>query len=96
MNNFKDLQVTQKTAGFEGEKIKISKILNTEIIIHDFKLGPSKYDGERLDMQITYKEEKRLVWTSSHYLADALQQIPKDKFPILTTIVEIDDRYVFT
>ncbi len=65
--------------------------------MHDFKIGPSKYEGLRLDMQIEYKGEKRVTWTDSSYLMDTIKQVPKPSgFPFKTTIRQEDDgRYIF-
>jgi hypothetical protein len=48
-------------------------------------------------MQITYKDEMRILWTGSKYLKDAIQKVPANGFPFQTTIVRAsDDRFEFT
>ena len=43
MKKFSELGIKPPEIGFIGEKIKISKILNREIIVQDFKIDKSKY-----------------------------------------------------
>lgn len=94
MHNFKDFGITPSTKGFTGDKIKISKILNLEIIIHDYKLADSKYSGRRLDIQIELNGTKHITWTGSSYMIEMIERVPKDKFPFKATIVEDNDRYI--
>ncbi len=97
IRSFSDLNIKAPEAkSFVGEKISMKKIIGKEIILHDFKTGPSKYEGTRLDMQITFGNEKRVAWTSSKYLQETVSQIPKDAFPVYTTIMEVQDRFVLT
>lgn len=97
IKSFKELGVTApEPKSFIGEKIAMKKILGKLITVHDFKTGPSKYAGTRLDIQITYDKEKRVVWTSSAYLKETIERIPKESLPFTTTIIEDNDRFVFT
>lgn len=98
MINFKDLGIKPKTTNFIGDKIKISRILNTEIIIHDYKIEDSKQkQGTKcLTLQIERNQTKNVVFTGSNILMDMISQVSKDKFPIVTTIVEENERYEFT
>jgi hypothetical protein len=74
----------------------MKKILGKSIILHDFKIGPSNYKGERLDLQITYDDDKRVVWTSSTGLIETIKLIHKEQLPITTTIIEENERFKFT
>ena len=102
MNRFSQFNITTAaTKGFEGEKIKISKVLNREIVVHDFKIEESKLfkekgTGKCLHLQISFNDEKHIIFTSSGGLINAIQQIPEGEFPFITTIVEENDRYNFT
>ena len=97
IKSFKDLGISnEEPRSFTGEKIAIKKILGKSVIIHSYHLSPSKFDGNRLDIQITYNEEKRVIFTSSIYLTATLEKIPKDSFPFTTIIQEQDERYIFT
>lgn len=84
--------------GFAGEKIKIDRILNTEIVVEAFKVVASKFDGKGdcLHLQIKLKGEQRVVFIGSKYLIDTIQQVPQNKFPFQTRIVKEDNCYQFT
>jgi hypothetical protein len=100
MKSFSDFNIIQQTKGFEGEKLKISKVLNREIIICDFKIDDSKFKekgtGKCLQLQISVNNIKHIVFTGSSGLMDAIKQIPKEYFPFTTTIIEENDRFRFT
>lgn len=96
MHSFKDFGIKASEQKFTGEKIKLERILNREITIHEFKIGPSNFDGKRLDMQISVGTEKRVFWTASGVLMDMIEKVPPEGFPFITTIVKDNDRLVFT
>lgn len=100
MRKFNEFNIKQESKSFTGEKIKMSKILNKEITVIDFKIVPSKFtekgNGNRLDLQIEVNGTKHVVFSGSVSLAEAIQQVPKDGFPFTTTIVEENDRFIFT
>lgn len=103
MNKFGQFGIKPVAKGFEGDKIKISKILDREIIVHAFRIEDSKVkefkekgNGICLHMQIEINKEMRIVFTSSSGLLDAIQQVPELGFPFVTTIVRNNERFVFT
>lgn len=100
MRKFNEFNIKQESKSFTGDKIKMSKILNKDITVLDFKIVPSKYtekgNGNRLDMQIEVNGIKHVIFTGSISLAEAIQQVPKDGFPFSTTIIEENERYLFT
>jgi hypothetical protein len=100
MKQFKDFGITAPAPAFAGDKIKMSKILNKQIIIHRYKIEDSKFkdkgNGKRLDMQIELKGTNYIVWTSSVVLQETIKQIPAENFPFTTTIVLENERYEFT
>ena len=101
MKKFKDFNINTATKNFIGEKIKMYKILDREISVHEFRLEDSKIFKDRgskkcLHLQIGIGEVKHVVFTSSVGLIDAINQIPLSNFPFLTTIVKINDRFEFT
>lgn len=101
MNKFSQFNIKTTTKGFEGNKIKISKILNREIIVHHFKIEDSKIfrekgTGKCLQLQISIDEAKHVIFTSSTGLIEAIKQIPGAGFPFSTIIIEENDRYAFT
>jgi hypothetical protein len=101
MNNFSQFNIKPATKGFEGDKIKMSKILNREIIVHDFKIEDSKVfkdrgSGKCLHLQISLNDEKHIVFTGSSYLIEVIQQIPMEGFPFTTTIIKDNDSFRFS
>lgn len=102
MNNFKDFNIKiLQSKKFEGNKIKISKILNREIIVHDFKIEDSKIfttngNEKCLQLQISLENTKHVIFSGSNFLIETIKQIPNDGFPFTTTIIEDNNRFIFT
>ena len=100
MKNFSQLNIQQPDKGFIGDKIKIEKLLGIETIIHKYKIEPSNYpekgNGMRLRLQITYKGELCITFTSAIGLQETIQQVPQDEFPFKTTIIRENERFKFT
>lgn len=97
IKSFKELGISApESRSFIGDKIPVKKIIGKQIIIHDFKVVPSKFSGNRLDLQISYNDDKRVIFTSSSYLSETIAKIPKDAFPFSTTIIEDNDRFTFS
>lgn len=94
---FSDLGITPEATSFTGDKINIQAVMNIPIILQDFRIKPSKYkEGPCLHMQIFFKDQQRVIFISSKGLIDLIERIPRDKFPIETTIVFKDNRWQFT
>lgn len=95
MKNFKDFTLAPAEQSFVGDKIKMSKILNKEIVVLDYKSTDSNYSdkgsGKCLHMQIQVDKEKRVVFTGSKKLLESIVQIPKSDLPFTTTIIETDN-----
>jgi hypothetical protein len=97
MKKFNELEIAQPVKGFTGDKIKIGRVLNKLIVVHGFKIGPSKFNnGECLFMQISLLGQMHVLFTGSQVLLDTIQKVPADGFPFETTIIEQDDRYLFS
>jgi hypothetical protein len=101
MKTFSQFNIHAPSRGFEGDKIKITRILNQLIVVHDYKIDDSKHfkekgSGKCLQLQISFKNEKHVVFTAATGLIEVVAQIPKDGFPFTTTIIEENDRYLFT
>lgn len=96
MKKFTDFNIQVASKSFTGDKIKISKILNKEITIHEFKIENSKFHGECLYLQIEHKNERCVIFTGSTTLINQIRQVPQEGFPFQTTIIEQDERYLFT
>jgi hypothetical protein len=98
MTKFSELGIKPVRNSLEGNRIDFMDILNKEIKIHRFKIGPSKFQqkGDRLDLQIEVDGQTRVTWCSSGVLMKTIQQVPEDKFPITTTIIKQDKAFIFT
>jgi hypothetical protein len=96
MKSFKDFAITRTTTAFTGDKIKISKIINREIIVLGYKIEASKFEGKRLDLQIELNGTKQVTWSGSKSLMDDIVKVPEDGFPFKTTIVRENEWYEFT
>ncbi len=42
MNSFKDFNIKVSSTSFVGDKVKMMKVLNSEIIVHDFVIKDSE------------------------------------------------------
>jgi hypothetical protein len=103
MNRFSQFNIKAPVKGFEGSKVKISRILNKEIVVHDFIIDDTKVQafkdkgsGKCLNLQISYDGEMHVVFTSGTGLMEMIQQVPRAQFPFTTIIVEENDKYKFT
>lgn len=98
MKSFSELGIKITTKGFEGDKIKIERILNKEIIVEDYRIENSKIkEGDKcLWMQIVVDGNKRVLFSGSKYLQEMIKQVKKDNFPFKTTIIKNNDRLEFT
>jgi hypothetical protein len=70
-------------------------------VVHDFRLEPSKVFAEKgtgkcLHLQISINEVKYVICTSSGGVIEAILQVPVTDFPFITTIIEENDRFIFT
>lgn len=96
MKTFKSFNIKTESESFVGDKKKVEWILDKEITVYAFKVVPSKYSGQRLDMQIGLGEEKFVVFTGSKILIELIEKIPKSGFPFSTTICKINRHFEFT
>jgi hypothetical protein len=96
MKEFKDFNIAAPEQNFKGDKIKMSKILNKKITVYDYKIEDSKFEGERLKLQIKMDEKDHIVFTSSTFLKQMIAKVDKKDFPFATTIIEDNERFVFT
>ncbi len=100
MKDFKEFGIKAAQPGLVGDKIKIAKILNRKITVHDFRIVPSKYpekgNGKCLYLGIILEDKKQVVFTGSVGLMEVIEQVPKCEFPFTTTIIEENERYEFS
>jgi hypothetical protein len=101
MNSFSQFNIQYTAKSFEGDKIKMSRILNRQIVVHAYKIEDSKMfkdrgTGKCLYLQISFDNVKHVVFTGSSGLIEVIQQIPENDFPFTTTIIEENEKYKFT
>lgn len=98
MKNFRDFKIKPKLNTFTGDKIKIEKVLNIEIIVHAFKIEDSKQKPgtKLLTLQIEKNGTHHVIFTGSTVLMQEIQEVSKDDFPFTTTIIKQDEHFEFT
>lgn len=98
MNAFKDFNIKPQLNTFVGDKIKIDRIINIPITVIDFKIEEStvKQGTKRLTLQIEKNQTKHIIFTGSKILQQQIQQVQKDKFPFVTTIIKDNEYFEFT
>lgn len=99
MNNFKDFGIKPQSKSFEGDKIKIDRVMNKAILVEAYKIENSKFEkgnGKCLYIQIFVDNSKRVLFTGSVNLMEMIDQVPKEKFPFYTTIIKENERFEFT
>ncbi len=100
MYQFNQFNIKAPSKGFEGDKIKIERILNREIVVHDFKIEKSKvktYQEDRcLHVQISLNGQKHVLFTGSACLIEQIEQVSKSNFPFTTTIIKDNQKFIFT
>ena len=89
-------EFTDEKPQLEGLKKKITDILNTEILITDFRIANSKYK-ERKYITLQYQDngETNIVFTGSEVLMEQARKY-KDKMPYYVTIVQRGKYYTMT
>lgn len=98
MKNFGDLNIRPSRKMFVGDKIKINRVMNREIVVNGFEVRPSKYPDKGKDalvLQIEFEGESRIVFTGSKILIDQVTQVADTDFPFRTTIVQNGEHYEF-
>lgn len=98
MNSFKDFNIKPKLSTFLGDKIKIERVLNTDITVLNYKIEDSKKkQGTKfLTLQIEKQGTKHVIFSGSTILMDMIEQVPKGKFPFKTTIIKESEHLEFT
>lgn len=93
MRQFNQFNITPKSRGLVGDKIKIDRIFNKSIVVESYRIEPSKFEGKgnRLTLQIKIGETNHIVFTGSQVLIDMIEKVPTDGFPFETKIVKQDD-----
>jgi hypothetical protein len=100
MRSFKELGIKPVQNAMTGEKIKINRVINREIVVTGYRIEQSKYpknkSGKCLTLQVEIDGEKRVVFTGSDILIGMIQQVPESEIPFKTTIVKEGERFEFS
>lgn len=103
MTQFSDFKIECSSKCLEGDKIGIDRIFNQEITVQDFKIEDTKISGYKdkgvgkcLYLQILYRGEQRVIFTSGTALIEVIQKVPRESFPFTTVIIKENKRYKFT
>jgi len=99
MKSFKEFGIKPELLSMTGEKIKIAKILNREITVHDYRIEESKFKKENnsrcLYLQISIDGMKHIVFTGSFVLTSMISKVNKEDFPFSTMITKEGEHYEF-
>jgi hypothetical protein len=80
----------------EGGKKKITDVLNTEILIIDYRIGNSKYKEKRyLTLQYKANGGLNIVFTGSEVLMEQARKY-ENRMPYFVTIVQRGKYYIMT
>lgn len=98
MNNFKDFKIKPKLSNFTGDKIKMDRILNTKIIVLNYKIEDSKIKAgtKLMTLQIEKAGTRHIVFTGSKVLMEMIKEVPESGFPFQTTIIKESEYLEFT
>ena len=98
MNDFKSFGITDTRKGFKGDKIKTDRLLNREIVVHEYKIEDSKKEagGKCLHLQISIGNEFYVVFTGAKILMKMIELVPKDGFPFKTIVIKENEYLKFT
>lgn len=98
MKNFSDMGITI-TRTFTGDRIRINKIENLDIVVKDYKIQESKIqndkdNGQCLYLHIDLNGEDRVLWGNYKFLIEQILQIGKENMPFRAKIVN-EHGYMF-
>lgn len=99
---FSDYKIDTTSKAFVGTKVEIDTILNSNILVQDFRIADSKFTKEKtnakcLHLQIQIGTIQHVIFTGSVNLMDQIQQVPHPTgFPFETKIVKENKRLLFT
>ena len=86
-------------APLDGEKVKISDLLNKEILVRAFRVKKSKFSGNGgnncLTIQFDMDGKRCVTFTGSAVLAEQAAAYA-DEMPFVATIKKIDKYFTFT
>ena len=82
---------------FEGDKVKIDDLLNKEIVVSDYKIGKSKYEGKGnyLTIQVKIENQLKVIFTGSEVLIKQCEKY-QEEMPFMAIIKKVDRYYSFS
>lgn len=99
MKKFSELGIKPPPDKMTGEKVKISKVLNREITVLNYRIDDSKYQknksGKCLCLQINLDGNTRVVFTGSDVLIDMIRKVEKADFPFSCQIIKEGEHFEF-
>lgn len=98
MKKFSELGITPEINYLIGDKIKIDRVLNCEIVVEKYEIKNSKFDGDKkcLGLQILFKDNRKIIFTGSSILIKMIEKVNSNDFPFETTIIKVDDYFQFS
>lgn len=96
MKKFNEFNIELKQDYLVGDKVKIDKILNREIVVEAYKITDSKYEGKGLclHLQFSLNGTQSVCFGSFSRLIEQIKQVPE--LPFETTIVKENNVIKFT
>ena len=99
MKKFSELGVKTEVR-MTGSKINITRIMNREITVLDYKIEDSKFpknkSGKCLFLQVEFDGERRVVFTGSDVLISQIKQVDPEQLPFAATIIKNGEYFEFT
>ncbi len=99
MNSFSDFNIKPKRGRFVEDKIKMMKVLNQGIIVHNFKIDESKFRNSNsrrcLSLQIEFNNQMHVLFTGSKVLTEMIEQVSEDDLPFKTVITKEGETFQF-
>lgn len=99
MKKFSDFGIKIESSGFSGDKIKMDKVLNRSIVVHDYKVADSKFKEKHpkcLYLQISMNGIKFILFSGSKILIETIEKVPKEGFPFSTVIIKENEHFEFS
>jgi hypothetical protein len=87
VKRFSDLNIPTIVA-LEGKKVKITSVLDREIVIHAYSIRKSKFEGDyaKIQFSIPNKTKKYVVFTGSVNIIRQLSMMDTEDLPVLAKI----------
>ena len=95
IKNFSEFEINDTTekVAFVGDKMKIERLFNRDIVIYDYLIADStKVEGTKcLWLQIAIGEIKYVVFSGSKKLLKQVEKLPQNALPFHVKIIREDN-----